>query len=154
VDKGSYALLYRLKNTRKIDVGSLGRISFPAGYYVYLGSAFGPGGLKRVKRHRRLSQEGEGSTHWHIDYISEDCSSELLRAYLIPGKDVECFMASELSGDMATELKGFGCSDCGCNSHLISYRTEEAASEEIEKLLDSLETGYRIKNFITRSNDN
>ena len=36
------------------------------GYYVYLGSALGPGGLRaRITHHQKLSPR----PHWHIDYL-------------------------------------------------------------------------------------
>jgi len=67
----TYVLILRLKRNRKIRIGrSKGSspILFRAGYYAYVGSAFGPGGLKsRVKRHLRMDKK----TVWHIDYLRE-----------------------------------------------------------------------------------
>ena len=150
VEKGSYALVYRLEKDRKIGVGSLGEINFPKGFYVYIGSAFGPGGLKRVDRHRRLCEDGEGSVHWHIDYLSTEPSSELVRAYLIPEEDVECRLSDRISGEMEGRFKGFGCSDCSCGSHLRCYSSMEHAVNSIELQIEKAGWDHRIKNFITR----
>ena len=38
-DSGDYFIVLRLSEAAEISVGSLGRIHFPAGYYVYVGSA-------------------------------------------------------------------------------------------------------------------
>ena len=149
MEKGSYALVYQLEKDRNIEVGSLGEIDFPEGFYVYIGSAFGPGGLKRVERHRRLCKNGEGSTRWHIDYLSTDRFFRLMRAYLVPREDVECILAGKLSGDMEEEFEDFGSSDCSCSSHLRGYTTMEMAARDIEQCLKTLEKVYRVKNFIT-----
>jgi Uri superfamily endonuclease len=47
-------------------MGSLGRLQLRPGYYVYVGSAFGPGGLRaRIEHHARPAVR----PHWHIDYL-------------------------------------------------------------------------------------
>ncbi|MBE0698753.1 MAG: DUF123 domain-containing protein, partial [Anaerolineaceae bacterium] len=63
---GSYALHLVLTGERSIRVGRLGEIVFPAGDYIYLGSAWGPGGLRaRLAHHVRIAS----SPHWHIDWL-------------------------------------------------------------------------------------
>ena len=43
-----------------------GNFDVKRGYYAYVGSAFGPGGLAaRLKQHRSIS----ANPHWHIDYL-------------------------------------------------------------------------------------
>src|SRR3990172_11736037 len=65
-DPGTYALHLRLNRSRWVQIGRLGETRFPAGEYVYIGSAFGPGGLRaRLGRHVR----GDGQPHWHIDAL-------------------------------------------------------------------------------------
>ena len=64
---GTYALILENKKSRNIQVGKLGSFSFPPGWYVYTGSAFGPGGLaSRVGRHFKFKKK----CRWHIDYLS------------------------------------------------------------------------------------
>ena len=56
--KGTYILVIFLKENSKIEIGSLGKISFSKGYYLYVGSAMGNYGsatlINRVKRHKRM----------------------------------------------------------------------------------------------------
>ncbi|ELK52825.1 hypothetical protein D320_13259, partial [Haloferax sp. BAB-2207] len=51
---GTYALVFDAPEAT-VEVGALGEHRFPAGAYVYVGSAFGTGGLRRVRRHRRVA---------------------------------------------------------------------------------------------------
>ena len=63
---GTYALILVSSSDRWIEIGKLGKFLIQPGYYVYAGSAFGPGGLKaRIAHHMRISQR----PHWHIDYL-------------------------------------------------------------------------------------
>ena len=64
MDSGFYQLVVRLGRRRTIVVGRLGRFEFPAGYYVYTGSA--KRGLEsRIARHLRRRKR----MRWHIDYL-------------------------------------------------------------------------------------
>ncbi|HSK30229.1 MAG TPA: GIY-YIG nuclease family protein, partial [Candidatus Limnocylindria bacterium] len=87
------------------------------GYYVYVGSAFGPGGVRaRVLRYCRKSKP----KHWHIDYLRE-----FLRPvgawYSYDTERLEHRWAQAF-GDMAgmSSISGFGCSDCKCDSRLFT----------------------------------
>lgn len=51
-DRGSYLVLLELAEPAEIETGSLGRIAFPAGWYVYAGSAR-KGLSARLARHKR-----------------------------------------------------------------------------------------------------
>ena len=86
------------------------------GYYLYVGSAFGPGGvLSRVARHCRE----EKSKRWHIDYLREHVSLDVVW-YLHGREHLEHDWANALESIAETELiNGFGCSDCRCASHLF-----------------------------------
>lgn len=53
--KGVYCLIFK-NQTCKIEVGKKGKFSFDSGFHIYVGSALGSGGLKRVKRHINLSR--------------------------------------------------------------------------------------------------
>ena len=54
--KGTYILVIRLFEDSKIKIGSIGKLDFFKGYYLYLGSAMGNKGSttleNRVKRHK------------------------------------------------------------------------------------------------------
>ena len=51
---GAYAIVLNLPYQVSLRVGRLGEAVFPAGSYIYCGSALGPGGLRsRLGRHLR-----------------------------------------------------------------------------------------------------
>ena len=63
---GTYALLLGLDEPVELEVGRLGRIHFGSPFYLYFGSAFGPGGLvARLQHHLRPARR----PHWHVDYV-------------------------------------------------------------------------------------
>jgi Uri superfamily endonuclease len=65
-DKGTYVLVLHLDATRRVTIARLGAFELHPGYYLYLGSAHGSGGLAaRVGRHL----EPDKPLHWHIDYL-------------------------------------------------------------------------------------
>ncbi len=52
-----------------METGALGLLDVSPGWYVYIGSAFDPGGVRaRCLRHWR-----GGRPHWHIDYLRPLC---------------------------------------------------------------------------------
>jgi Uri superfamily endonuclease len=58
---GTYALVLKSSSDPKVEVGKLGRLHVRPGFYVYVGSAFGPGGLKaRIAHHMKISAR----PHW------------------------------------------------------------------------------------------
>ena len=62
----TYALILSCASNARIQIGRLGTIQLQCGYYVYLGSALGPGGLRaRIAHHQKPSLR----PHWHIDYL-------------------------------------------------------------------------------------
>ena len=120
IRKGTYQLLLKLDRPESISIGRLGIFSFPAGYYVYTGSAMG--GLDaRIARHLSKSKR----FHWHVDYLLERCS--ILR-YAIKESSArqECSFNSEaLAMDGASvPVRGFGSSDCKCVAHLVYFEIE------------------------------
>jgi Uri superfamily endonuclease len=119
---GTYALILALKKRVNLRVGKLGLITFPAGHYVYLGSARGPGGLKgRILRH--LRHPDLKKPHWHIDYLSR--GAKILHVWWeADSTSRECDWA-QWFGDVAGEaFAGFGSSDCTCKSHLVLLNAE------------------------------
>jgi Uri superfamily endonuclease len=130
-EPGTYALLLKLDKQERITIGKLGTFDFPAGYYLYVGSALGPGGLRaRLARHQHGSesslQSSSGQTdkklHWHIDYLLQ--RAQLIEVWNIASKErLECKWgeaARRLSGAQVP-VRGFGSSDCRCPTHLIHF---------------------------------
>ena len=119
IRKGTYVLFLRFDKPVEAEVGSLGRISLEAGTYCYTGSAMG--GLdQRISRH--LSHEK--NKRWHIDFLTTVCGD--MTAYEHEGTDIsECDLADRLLSIGGTPAaKGFGCSDCGCQTHLFRVDRE------------------------------
>jgi Uri superfamily endonuclease len=116
---GTYVLILRLPNPATIDVGQLGEWRFPAGWYAYVGSARGPGGLvARISRHLRSSKP----SHWHIDYLCQ--KARPVEVWYATGvQKRECAWAHALSNlpGALVPAPRFGASDCRCSSHLVHF---------------------------------
>lgn len=124
MNSGAYRLFLRLPQARRVAVGRLGLQRFPAGTYVYVGSA--QRGLEaRVMRHVRLVTTKAGNRHWHVDALLLEPSVRLVRAEAYAGAD-ECRLSAHLARQpgVSIPVPGFGATDCsaGCLSHL--YRID------------------------------
>lgn len=111
--KGTYTLVMRLREGRRLKIGALGEIFFEEGYYGYTGSALGPGGFARISRHRDVASGKNHARQWHIDYLLP--YAEVLEA--ITSHRPECGVAAAIDRTLP-RVAGFGCSDCRCQSHL------------------------------------
>ena len=119
VQRGTYALLLLMNQATSILVGRLGRIRFPAGSYVYVGSALGSGGLPaRLARHLRQAKK----RHWHIDHLLAVAQIVHVR-FDASGARLECGWAQRLLQVPGAEvlMPGFGSSDCRCPTHLLYF---------------------------------
>ena len=117
---GTYVLFLHLLFDRSIAVGKLGEIEFPAGFYLYVGSALGPGGLAaRLRRHKKLANGGNKRLHWHIDYLREKAQlSEIWYSQHPQRLEHEWASVINRLPDANALAPGFGSSDCSCLSHL------------------------------------
>lgn len=110
--KGVYVLFLRVPFSLSMMVGGLGKVEFEAGCYAYVGSAMG-GIEQRVGRHFAR----EKKLYWHIDHLLLRATPyDLLAAECRERK--ECELARRLSQRLPC-VRGFGCTDCGCESHLF-----------------------------------
>jgi Uri superfamily endonuclease len=129
---GTYALLLRSSDACTLEVGALGTMTVQPGAYVYVGSAFGPGGVRaRVQRHAR----GDGATHWHVDYLRTVTTLDAVW-YTHDSTRRECDWASVLR-DLSTArvpLSGFGASDCACPAHLVALQGRPSFSDFRERV--------------------
>lgn len=112
---GTYALILRSDARTRVQIGRWRPIDVEPGYYVYVGSAFGPGGVRaRVLRHCR----GAKVKHWHIDFLRE-FAHPLGAWYSHEPEHLEHRWAQILYDIPGfSPVQGFGCSDCRCFSHL------------------------------------
>lgn len=107
----TYQLLIEVTAAISVQVGRLGCFVFPAGNYVYTGSA-----LRNFEARIRRHQSTVKKMHWHIDYLLAApgvCVRDVLRH-----EEAECAINQRIAGEII--VPGFGASDCraGCTSHL------------------------------------
>jgi Uri superfamily endonuclease len=113
---GTYVLVCRSSREAQVEVGRLGALPIQRGFYLYVGSAFGPGGVAaRVAHHLTHGPK----RHWHIDYlwpvlrILEIWYSHDSRRREHQWAHVLCH-----GMDCLPAFARFGASDCRCDSHL------------------------------------
>jgi Uri superfamily endonuclease len=118
-EPGTYVLILELAEKQCLEIGMLGEHEFPAGYYAYVGSAQGSGGLAgRINRH--LQHDQTKRPHWHIDYLRP--WTDVAQIWWLAGSPSrECVWAQILSQRGSQFLKHFGSSDCRCPGHLIFF---------------------------------
>jgi len=113
---GTYVLILHLAAGRVIRVGALGAHAFPGGYYGYVGSACGPGGLAGRLRHHI---GGSARPHWHIDYLRSE--ARLAEVWFMRGAVRREHGWAALMGELpeaSAPAARFGASDCACPTHL------------------------------------
>lgn len=138
--KGCYCLIIDLDNSAKIKIGKLGKIDFKKGTYVYVGSAMN---YLEARINRHLSSDKK--LHWHIDYLLKKAKvSDVI--YNESTKKVECELSQHINRK-ASGIEDFGCSDCGCNSHLYYFKNRNEAIECVKDAYDSIAMEY---NFFKR----
>ena len=121
---GTYILVMRARQAAAVQIGRLGLLHLQPGWYLYTGSAFGPGGLRG-----RLGHHLAHAAHprWHVDYLRVVCelaeiwySTDAQRLEHVWGQNL-CAQAG-----FSPPLARFGASDCACPAHLV-YCAEEAS---------------------------
>ncbi|MCP4640375.1 MAG: DNA/RNA nuclease SfsA [bacterium] len=116
-DRGSYLLILRLPRRRRISVGSLGDVLFPAGYYVYVGSAM-TNLDKRLARHLATRKR----LHWHVDYLRQ-YATEVTALPIRSSTREEEALARAVSLVLESGPEGFGASDSDSPTHLFRSDT-------------------------------
>lgn len=107
----TYQLHIKISADLHITIGRLGQFYFPAGRYIYTGSAK-RSMENRLERHRAKDK----TLRWHIDYLLNHPDVEIVDIQKF--KASECEMNARIHGRII--VPGFGASDCraGCGSHL------------------------------------
>jgi len=120
-DPGTYALILASTARHSVQIGKLGRLTLRPGFYVYVGSAFGPGGLRaRVSHHTRTAHR----PHWHVDYVRGRARlDEVWYTYDAVSREHQWADVFARTRGALIPLQGFGSSDCRCESHLFFSRT-------------------------------
>ncbi len=114
---GAYLLALMLPHPIRVNLSRAGCALLSSGPHVYVGSAWGPGGIRaRVHRHLRKTK----SQHWQIDQLT--MATEHIAAVIVPGGS-ECALGRLLlrSNYFKIAARGFGNADCrACESHLFT----------------------------------
>ena len=116
---GTYALILACRQTGSVRIGRLSRLDLQPGYYVYVGSALGTGGLQaRLRHHLQIPAR----PHWHIDYLRAVCDVREVW-FTSDTARFEHRWAKVMAGlpGAGVPLPRFGSSDCACVAHLFSY---------------------------------
>lgn len=112
---GAYVIAIELPRPIALALAGRPSVSLAPGFYLYCGSAKGPGGLgARIGRHMRRGK----SIRWHVDNLTE--AGRVVGAWTIAGGD-ECRLVASLA-HLPVPIEGFGSSDCrSCRSHLLRW---------------------------------
>ncbi len=118
-DPGSYLLFARLDSKLVLSVPRFIGQTLAVGWYLYAGSARGPGGVAaRAGRHLRKDK----TVRWHIDHLTT--AADGLWTASLPGVS-ECEIAGALAEAPGFNfpVEGFGSSDChACRAHLLGFK--------------------------------
>ena len=119
VSKGTYILILHLALPARLTIGKFGTFDFPGGWYAYVGSAFGSGGLRgRLKHHLAPVTK----PHWHIDYLRAAAPVREVWYFADEKVDEHKWATALLSLPEATlPVARFGASDCKCEAHLFCF---------------------------------
>jgi len=139
---GTYTLVFSSNSDRPINIGKLGTLLIQPGFYVYVGSAFGPGGLKaRIKHHFNHSSR----PHWHLDYLSPILSAREIWYTCDPTRREHQWATIHFeTRGVFLPLPGFGSSDCRCPSHLFFYKSKPSGNYFRRKIRKNLDGHAKI----------
>ena len=106
----SYLIHFILEKPIFLEIGRFGRFEFPAGKYVYMGSAKKNMEARITRHFSKLKR-----LRWHIDYLLGP-HAKVVGVELFDRE--ECVVNQEIEGDVL--VPGFGSTDCRnkCGSHL------------------------------------
>ncbi len=107
----TYQLHILVKKALAIAIGKRGSFEFPAGEYIYTGSA-NRNIESRIARHLSMAKK----LRWHIDYLLSAPEVEIIGVRM--SAKAECAVNQQTPGE--TIVPRFGATDCrnGCGSHL------------------------------------
>ncbi len=133
-NKGSYILVIDLAEDTRLTIGRLGTFEFPAGLYLYCGSALN--GLEpRIRRHLRRDKK----RHWHIDHLT--AVAPVVEVWWVLDEERwECRWANAITGRGGQVVAlGFGSSDCRCSTHLLRWEQRRDLAALRQALFENAE---------------
>jgi len=140
-EPGTYVLVLRSDKTETLNVGRLGEVLIRPGFYLYVGSAFGPGGLRaRLSRH----WQGSPKMHWHIDYLRRYTEPEAVWFEQHRSRQEHRWVVTLSRGrNIEAALPKFGASDCRCTTHLF-FSGQPPSSAAFRRRLKTLEYSGKV----------
>ena len=149
-DRGDYMIVLQIRTEKDICIGARGDIRFPAGYYVYVGSAK-KNLAARMARHQRRRKQ----MHWHIDYLRQE--GDIIAVIPIrTADDLEHEIAQAVDTVADWHIAGFGCTDCHCPSHLFGFTHNPIHDQRFMQVVEDfrmnrLSVGIQRSDFMTES---
>ena len=118
-EPGIDALVLECRWTGSVRIGRLGTQELPPGFYVYVGSAYGPGGVAARKEHHR---QIANRRHWHMNYLWPACDLLAVgfRTDTASQEHAWAYAVARLSS-AAVPMPSFGSSNCQCKAHLFWF---------------------------------
>jgi len=145
--KGIYVLLISISKGISVNVGALGAVDFEKGMYAYVGSA--QSSLeKRVDRHLGKVKR----KFWHIDYLLDNVEVNVLKVFWKEAGRLEECQFSRKVAERGISIRGFGSSDCRCESHLFKIEdygflrefTHEIPVKPVRKAASMAKAGWCV----------
>ncbi len=129
---GTYLLWLHCTQPDSVTIGKQGKLYLQPGWYGYVGSALGPGGLYS-RLHHHLSPPAR--LHWHIDYLRQSIPvTEIWYSYGSKRREHHWAKILAECSPSPPPLKGFGSSDCRCPAHLFFFPRQPALEEILQHL--------------------
>ncbi|MEJ2061308.1 MAG: GIY-YIG nuclease family protein [Gammaproteobacteria bacterium] len=129
---GTYVLVLESAMQGDLTVGRFGTLPMTAGYYLYVGSAFGPGGLRARLGHHACPP---ARPHWHVDYLRR--ATRLAEVWFSTAPErLEAAWAECLGQLPAAEvpLPGFGARDRRGATHLFRFSRRPGQLETVLRI--------------------
>ncbi len=142
-EPGTYALVLSARAKGLVRVGRLGRLRLRPGFYVYVGSALGSGGVRaRLAHHLKASSR----PHWHIDYLRRHGALADVWYCLDPvSREHQWAQCLGKQPGASVPLEGFGSSDCRCESHLYFFPSRPSRNAFARRLRASCQKNRPVR---------
>ncbi len=140
---GGYVIILYVEKTIWINLFKK-LVKIEPGFYAYVGSACGPGGLRaRILRHLKRSKK----IRWHIDRITSNVSAKAVRVIYsdkVQGNLFERRVSSCLFSKGLNYIERFGSSDDRENvSHLFYSRYLDILNSALKECITEITNDYR-----------
>jgi Uri superfamily endonuclease len=145
--KGTYILIAQVSDMKCLQIGSLGQFNIVPGFYAYVGSAFGSGGLRaRIGHHLESTAE----PHWHIDYLLQ-VAIPIKVWFTTADRKLEHHWAEMLEDatGFRAPIPRFGCSDYHRSraSHLF-YSKRHPSFQKVQQQMREMFEGVELEQYM------